>query len=107
MSLSDFGLNPYTDLRTGTYYNKVGARSAEELKEREQQYVSFRLTELKENPVQGRFDFAHLKETHRRLFQDVYDWAGKPRESFNAAKQEYVGGPAHSFTPSCSRSDRA
>lgn len=100
MALSDFGLNPYVDLRSGTLHNLVGARSPDVLKEREQQYVSFRLTELKEHPVQGRFDLDHLKEINRRLFQDVYAWAGQPRQNFDAAKQDYEGGKAYAFTPS-------
>lgn len=32
------------------------------------------------NPVAGSFDFDHLRETHRRLFGDVYDWAGQLRQ---------------------------
>ena len=100
MALSDFGLNPYVDLRTGTLYNKVVAHSAEELKERENTFVNLRMAELKESPVQGKLDFAHLKEIHHRLFQDVYDWAGKARLDFDAAKQDYQGGRSYAFTPS-------
>lgn len=100
MALSDFGLNPYVDLRTGTLYNNVGARSAEELKERENTFVNLRIAELKEAPVQGKLDFAHLKAIHHRLFQDVYDWAGKARIDFDAAKQDYQGGRSYAFTPS-------
>ena len=100
MALSDFGLNPYVDLRTGTLHNKVGARSAEELKERESDFVNVRMRELKESPVEGRLDFAHLKEIHHRLFQDVYEWAGQSRRNFDAAKQDYEGGSPTKFTPS-------
>ena len=100
MALSDFGLNPYVDLRTGTLHNLVGARSPDVLKERENTFVSLRMAELKESPVQGKLDFAHLKEIHHRLFQDVHDWAGKARIDFDAAKQDYQGGRAYAFTPS-------
>lgn len=34
---------------------------------------------LKIDPIRGRFDFDHLKETHRRIFEKVFSWAGKPR----------------------------
>ena len=61
MMFSDFGLNPYVDLRTGTYRNLVGARSAEELKQREEAFTSLRIAELKRDPVPGRLDFDHLK----------------------------------------------
>jgi cell filamentation protein len=28
---------------------------------------------------EGKLDFAHYKAVHHHLFQDVYEWAGKPR----------------------------
>jgi cell filamentation protein len=28
---------------------------------------------------EGALDYAHYKAIHHHLFQDVYDWAGKPR----------------------------
>lgn len=65
------------------------------LKERENTLVTLRMVELKNNPVEGRFDFDHMKEIHRRLFQDVYEWAGQVRQNFNAAKQDYEGGNAY------------
>jgi cell filamentation protein len=37
----------------------------------ESQYTRQRVFELLENPVQGNFDVAHLKEVHRRIFQDL------------------------------------
>lgn len=100
MALSDFGLNPYVDHRTGTYYNKVGALSADELKQRESDFVNVRLRELKASPVEGKFDLEHMKEIHRRLFQDVYEWAGQVRQNFDAAKKDYEGGNAYVFAPS-------
>ena len=100
MALSDLGLNPYVDHKTGIYHNLVGARSPEDLKQREETFTVLRLAELKREPVKGKLDFDHLKEIHRRVFQDVYAWAGGIRQNFNAAKQDYVGGPAHTFTRS-------
>lgn len=32
-----------------------------------------------ENPINGDFDFEHLKRIHHHLFQDLYDWAGQVR----------------------------
>ncbi|MGN7964218.1 Fic family protein [Brucella sp. 22210] len=34
-------------------------------------YGSYRIAELRRDPVQGKFDTAHLKEVHRRIFQDL------------------------------------
>lgn len=33
--------------------------------------TSVRILELQLNPVQGHFDTTHLKEVHRRIFQDL------------------------------------
>lgn len=38
-----------------------------------------RLVQLTEDPVAGRFDYDHMKEIRRRIFQDVYEWAGQER----------------------------
>lgn len=34
-------------------------------------YTAHRIAELRRNPVRGHFDLAHLKEIHRRIFQDL------------------------------------
>jgi cell filamentation protein len=39
-----------------------------------------RTSELREQPVKGKFDLAHLQEIHKRLFGDAYDWAGQIRQ---------------------------
>ncbi|SEB29707.1 Fic/DOC family protein [Arthrobacter woluwensis] len=39
-----------------------------------------RMVELAEHPIEGAFDYEHLKAIHHHLFQDVYDWAGTERE---------------------------
>jgi cell filamentation protein len=40
----------------------------------------FRIDQLRERPVRGKFDLKHLQAIHRHIFQDVYEWAGKLRE---------------------------
>jgi cell filamentation protein len=34
---------------------------------------------LRETPVHPSYDLAHLCEVHRRIFGDIYDWAGQVR----------------------------
>jgi cell filamentation protein len=41
------------------------------LEDIESRYTSRRIFELQENPVKGNFNAAHLKEIHRRIFQDM------------------------------------
>jgi len=40
-------------------------------KELEALYVEYRIQELRLNPVQGNFDEEHLREIHRKIFQDL------------------------------------
>jgi len=30
-------------------------------------------------PIEGNFDFKHLKDIHHFIFQDMFDWAGQIR----------------------------
>ena len=50
----------------------ASARAAER-KRVEANVVANRIHELVLDPVQGRFDAAHLKEVHRRIFRDLPD----------------------------------
>lgn len=59
--------------------NKLHITNQEELFRTEVRLTSIRLQELQENPVKGKYDFAHLKKIHRYIFQDLYEWAGKER----------------------------
>lgn len=59
--------------------NKLGATDAADLAAREEFAAQVRLVELAEDPVRGGFDYDHMKEIHRRIFQDVYEWAGQER----------------------------
>lgn len=71
-------IDPYTD-ENGVLKNKLGITNQQELDKKEADLSAFRLYELKNNPISNKFDFAHLKEIHKHLFQDVYEWAGESR----------------------------
>lgn len=60
--------------------NKMGIRNMEKLQQMERKLTMLRILELIDKPVQGEFDFQHLKLIHRYIFQDVYDWAGEIRK---------------------------
>ena len=59
--------------------NLVGAKNLDELFYREKMITDAKTRELKENPIQGNFDYEHLKAIHRYLFKDIYVWAGFDR----------------------------
>jgi cell filamentation protein len=41
--------------------------------------VLIRAMQFQDHPIDGGFDYDHMKAIHRFLFQDVYEWAGQER----------------------------
>ena len=67
---------------TSILRNRVGAQTAEELRNAENDLVEARVIELREAPEllgDRSYDLTYLRAIHRHLFQDVYDWAGDVR----------------------------
>ncbi|MGQ0632474.1 MAG: Fic/DOC family protein [Sporichthyaceae bacterium] len=75
----DPGTGDRADPDTWILRNLVGARTREELAAREVEWVEFRAALLHGGPVPHTFDLDHLAALHRRLFADVYEWAGETR----------------------------
>jgi cell filamentation protein len=71
--------DPYTDPVTGVLRNKLGLRTAEELQTAEREITHAALILLKESLVPPSYDLRHLCAIHRRIFGDIYDWAGQLR----------------------------
>jgi cell filamentation protein len=71
--------DPYTDPATGILLNKLGLRTADELESAEREITHAALILLRESPVRATYNLPHLCEIHRRIFGDIYDWAGQPR----------------------------
>lgn len=71
--------NKYCYPESDVLKNKLNITDARELFEAEKELTAIRLRELQENPVRGKFDFAHLKAIHKYIFQDIYEWAGEIR----------------------------
>lgn len=42
-------------------------------------FTQSRMQKLRVNPIDGRFDYDHMKRIHWYIFQDVYEWAGQER----------------------------
>jgi cell filamentation protein len=70
----------YTYPDTEVLKNKFGVQDTMLLHAYERKYVTPRLVELKQNPIEGNFDLDHLKKIHEHLFQDIYTWAGNIRD---------------------------
>jgi len=68
--------DPYTYENSTVLINKLDLRDQGELDDFEAEISNARSGE----PLpEGHLDFAHYCAVHHHLFQDVYDWAGKPR----------------------------
>lgn len=64
---------------TDILINKFNCRDAERLKEIEALSTGGNLAYLQLHPINGNFDFNHLKDIHRFIFQDLFEWAGQIR----------------------------
>ncbi|HAA1513402.1 cell filamentation protein Fic [Campylobacter coli] len=59
--------------------NLVGATNLIELNKKERIITLQAAKKLELNPIKGNFDYQHLKDIHKALFEDVYTWAGQDR----------------------------
>lgn len=73
------GADPYVDPATGVLVNLLGIEDEETLRATEAELAALRIAELHQDPPRGDFDLDHLCEIHRRIFRDVYGWAGQLR----------------------------
>lgn len=75
--------DPYINQSSECLRNLFGIKDSEELSRVETALVLNRCYELElaslDKAVDKEFDFQHLKDIHKHLFQDVYDWAGQVR----------------------------
>ena len=71
--------DPYSDPVTGVLYKRLKLRSAAALEAAEREITHAALILLDESPVSPSYDLPHLREIHRRIFGDIYEWAGQVR----------------------------
>jgi cell filamentation protein, protein adenylyltransferase len=71
--------DPYSDPVTGVLYNKLGLDTAAGLEAAEREITHAALILLDESPVSPGYDLPHLREIHKRIFGDIYEWAGQIR----------------------------
>jgi cell filamentation protein len=88
--------DPYCYPGTDVLKNKHDLRDSQHALEIEREYSLLRRRELELDPVRGTFGLTHLQEIHRRLYQDVWDWAGQLR-TVEITKGESHFLPIHFF----------
>ncbi|MFC3337495.1 Fic/DOC family protein [Paracandidimonas soli] len=69
----------YIDPETGVLKNKLGLTTDTSLEEAEASVAFLRALELEQHPIKGNFDLTHLQAIHKKLFGDIYEWAGQIR----------------------------
>ena len=73
------GPDPYLDPSSGVMRNRLAITDARELSRSEAALTASRLVDLERRRLPGHYDLAHLRDFHRYIFADVYDWAGQLR----------------------------
>lgn len=84
--------DPYLYEESDVLKNKLNIMTQAELEDAEADYVVYRLKDLVMNPIPGDYDVQHLMDMHYFLFQDLYDWAGKPRIISIYKEEDVLGG---------------
>lgn len=92
--------DPYLYEDTNVLKNKLDIREQQLLDAAEADYVVYRLRELAMNPLKGEYDLNHLLDMHRFTFQDIYEWAGKPRIISIYKEEAVLGGQSIEYSDS-------
>ena len=77
--MSKYGGEDTIYMNGGVFKNKLSIQDSELLKTAEKEFSAVRAQNLLLQPITGNFDLAHLQTIHRKLFGNVYDWAGEIR----------------------------
>jgi cell filamentation protein len=87
--------DPYVYPGTSCLRNRAGILDSDELERFEAEQTSIILAQLAHQRLPGRYDLAHLKSFHRRIFGDIYEWAGELRTIAIAKEQSLFALPEH------------
>lgn len=82
MSYENYDLqenDPYLIAGSTCLLNSLGILDTQLLNEAEKDISAAAYAELILSPVPPTFDMAHLRQIHKRLFGDIYPWAGEVR----------------------------
>lgn len=86
--------DPYVQ-DNGVMINLLGLSDGRALAKAEANLTRRRIFQLLKSPLAGTFDFTHLCEIHKAIFQDIYPWAGQPRTVRIAKSGSEFAHPAH------------
>ena len=84
--------DPYLFEDNDVLKNKLGIINQELLEQAEADYVVFRMKEIALEPLPGDYHTEHFFRMHEYIFQDLYEWAGKPRTISIYKEEDVLGG---------------
>ncbi|EHK90735.1 Fic/DOC family protein [Aggregatibacter actinomycetemcomitans] len=86
------GSEPYI-YENGVLINKKGIKDEAELNRIERASSYMKALDLNQNPIDGKFDLKHLQAIHKKLFEDIYPFAGKIRDGYlQKGEQDFTMG---------------
>ncbi len=78
--------------------NKLDIRDQKLLDQAEADYVVYRLKDLALNPLSGNYHTEHLLKMHEYIFQDLFEWAGRPRTVSIYKEEDVLGGQSIEYS---------
>jgi cell filamentation protein len=87
--------DPYVYAGTSCLRNRAGIRDPRELAQLEAEQTSILIAQLERTRLPGRYDLEHLRAFHRRIFGDIYEWAGELRSVAIAKDDSVFALPEH------------
>lgn len=84
--------DPYVYEDTGTLKNKLGIKDYEELRKAEADISFVKLLDVDENVDCNKFDLAYIKNIHKYILEDIFEWAGEFRTVPMEKPEEVLGG---------------
>ena len=89
--MSPFPNDPYCYPGTDVLRNLAEIRDPKALAPFEADAAAANIIDLRRHPIQGPFDTHRLQETHRRIFGNVYPWAGEFRTGIGMMTKKRSG----------------
>lgn len=84
--------DPYVYEDTGTLKNKLGIKDYEELRKAESDISFVRLLTVDRDVDCKKFDLEYVKNIHKYILHDIYDWAGEFRTVPMEKAEDVLGG---------------
>lgn len=84
--------DPYVYEDTGTLINKLGIKDYQKLRKAESDISFVKLLTVDNNVDCTKFDLEYIKNIHKYILEDIYDWAGELRSVPMEKPEEVLGG---------------